>query len=121
VELEEVTPVVERVVKEINDSLDKPLLKVSPGVAYAVDVGLVQGAANTVQFMPKHGASGPMSVDVRILANLAGSVVQNGTDKVNHPLGSSNCGSVEEFHDFVRRVLLDEFRAQLASLRSGEI
>jgi hypothetical protein len=115
VEFEDVTPVVERAVKEINDSLGKPLLKISSGIAYAVDVGLVQGAGNIVQFMPKHGASGPISVYVRISANTAGRVVQDGTEKVNYPLGSSNCGSVEEFYDFVRRILWDEFRAQLAS------
>jgi hypothetical protein len=121
VELEDVAPVVERAVKEINDSLDKPLLKTLSGIGYAVHVGLVQGVANVVQFIPKHGASGPISVDVRISANTAGRVVQDGTEKVNQPLGRSNCGSVEEFYAFVRQILLDEFRAQLASLRSGEI
>jgi hypothetical protein len=118
VELEDVAPVVERAVKEVNDSLDKPLLKMSSGIAYAVHVGLVQGAGNVVQFMPKHGASGPISVDVRISANTSG---QDGTEKANHPLGSSNCGSVEEFYDFARQILLDEFRVQLALPRSGEI
>jgi hypothetical protein len=121
VELEDVAPVVERAVKEVNDSLGKPLLKVSSEIAYAVHVGLVQGAGNVVQFIPKHGASGPISVDVRISANTSGRMVQDGTEKENHPLGSSNCGSVEEFYDFVRQILLDEFRAQLAALRSGEI
>jgi hypothetical protein len=117
VELEDVGPVVERAVKEVNDSLDKPLLKMSSGIAYAVRVGLVQGAGNVVQFLPKHGASGPISVDVTISANTSG---QDGTE-ANYPLGSSNCGSVEEFYAFVRQILLDEFRDQLASLRSGEI
>jgi hypothetical protein len=105
-------------VKTVNDSLDKPLLKMSSGIAYAVHVGLVPGARNVVQFLPKHGASCPISVDVTISANTSG---QGGTEKANHPLGSSNCGSVEEFYDFVRQILLDEFRAQLASLRSGKI
>lgn len=69
---------------------------------------------------PSAQGSGCVSVDVRILANTAANTLQD-TGIVHHELGSSNCGSIEEFSHFVRRVLLGEFRPQLAALRSGEI
>jgi hypothetical protein len=40
VELEDVGPVVERAVKEVNDSLDKPLLKMSSGIASTVPLSV---------------------------------------------------------------------------------